>query len=334
MLMNDKLKAAVLSLLFLFFFIVIWALATKRKAIDVDSTSLDAAQITELTTGALTSPDVENLAGKGLTFEQIKQVSDMGVSLSDINDAGGVEAFGFTTGGVAEEATETTGFPGPALVWKESWYQLKDPFYDKGPNDKGIGVQLKYSLMRVAIGFTLAVLVSVPLGFIIGMFPLVNMALMPYIQILKPISPLAWLPVALYIIKDSEQASIFVIFICSIWPMLINTAFAVTSVKKDYLNIGNTLELSKFEQAFKIILPAIAPTIFTGMRISIGIAWLVIVAAEMVIGGIGVGYFVWNEWNGLNLASMLFAIVVIGVVGLILDLLIGLLVKKFSYDEL
>ena len=116
--------------------------------------------------------------------------------------------------------------------------------------------------------------------------------------------------------------------------MLINTAFGVTEVKKDYLNIGNTLELSKLEQAFKIILPATAPTIFTGMRISIGIAWLVIVAAEMVIGGIGMGYFVWNEWNGLNLASMLFAIVVIGIVGLILDLLIGLLVKKFSYQEL
>ena len=173
-----------------------------------------------------------------------------------------------------------------------------------------------------------------PLGFLIGMFPIANMALMPYIQILKPISPLAWLPVALYLIKDSEQASIFVIFICSIWPMLINTAFGVSAVKKDYINIGNTLELSKLQQAFRIILPATAPTIFTGMRISIGIAWLVIVAAEMVIGGIGVGYFVWNEWNGLNLASMLFAIIVIGIVGLTLDLLIGLLVRKFSYQEI
>ena len=166
------------------------------------------------------------------------------------------------------------------------------------------------------------------------MFPVANMALMPYIQILKPISPLAWLPVALYIIKDSEQASIFVIFICSIRPMLINTAFGVSSVKIDYLIIGNTLELSKLELAFKIMLPATAPTIFTGMRISIGIAWLVIVAAEMVIGGIGVGYFVWNEWNGLNLASMIFAIFVIGIVGLFLDLVIGLLVKKFNYEEI
>ena len=227
----------------------------------------------------------------------------------------------------------TSDFPSPALVWKESWEQLSDPFYDKGPNDKGIGIQLKYSLYRVGLGFLLAVAVAVPLGFLIGMSRVTSLALAPYIQILKPISPLAWLPVALYVIKDSEKASVFVIFICSIWPMLINTSFAVSNVKWDYLNIGRTLELSRFQQAFRIILPAIAPTIFTGMRISIGIAWLVIVAAEMVIGGIGVGYFVWNEWNGLNLASMLFAIVVIGIVGLFLDFLIGLLVQRFNYHE-
>jgi len=332
--MNIKTKATVLSILFLIVFISFWAIATTKRTKIADATALSGDQISQLITGALVEADANLLAEKGLTFEQIKQVSDMGVSLADIDAAGGVEAFGFTTGGVAEEATETTGFPSPKRVWEESWEQLKNPFYDKGPNDKGIGIQLKYSLIRVGIGFTLAIIVAVPLGFVIGMFPVVNMALMPYIQILKPISPLAWLPVALYLIKDSEQASIFVIFICSIWPMLINTAFGVTEVKRDYLNIGNTLELSKLEQAFKIILPATAPTIFTGMRISIGIAWLVIVAAEMVIGGIGVGYFVWNEWNGLNLASMLFAIVVIGLVGLILDLLIGLLVKKFSYQEL
>lgn len=332
--MKDKFKAAILSVLFLVAFLLIWGVGTYQKKVTADPTTLSSAQISELTASQLKPEDVEALAQKGLVYDQIKQISDLGVSLADIDAAGGVEAFGFTTGGVAEEATETTGFPSPKIVWKESWEQLKDPFYDKGPNDKGIGVQLKYSLLRVGIGFFLAVIVAVPMGFVIGMFPLVNMALMPYIQILKPISPLAWLPVALYLIKDSEKASIFVIFICSIWPMLINTAFGVSSVKKDYLNIGNTLELSKFEQAFKILLPATAPTIFTGMKISIGIAWLVIVAAEMVIGGIGVGYFVWNEWNGLNLASMLFAIVVIGIVGLILDMLIGLLVKKFSYQEL
>ncbi len=331
--MNVYLKATVVSVLFLAAFLIIWALLTTVKTEEVAATKLSAAEVEELSSDSLPPADVEKLAADGLVPDQIQQISDLGVTLSDIDAAGGLGAFGFTTGGVAEEATETSGFPSPKLVWKESWEQLSNPFYDKGPNDKGIGIQLKYSLMRVGLGFGLAVLVAVPLGFLIGMSKVLSLALSPYIQILKPISPLAWLPVALYIIKDSEQASIFVIFVCSIWPMLINTAFAVSNVKGDYLNIGRTLELSPLRQAFTIILPAVAPTIFTGMRISIGIAWLVIVAAEMVIGGIGVGHFVWNEWNGLNLASMLFAIVVIGIVGLLLDAFIGLFVKKFSYHE-
>ena len=170
--MNQKIKASILSLLFLCVFIALWAIGTKRSIINVDETNLDRSQVIRLTTEALTEPDVKTLASDGLTFDQINQISEMGVSLADINDAGGVKAFGFTTSGVAEEATETTGFPTPALVWKESWAQLKDPFYDKGPNDKGIGVQLKYSLMRVGIGFSLAVIVAIPLGFIIGMYPL------------------------------------------------------------------------------------------------------------------------------------------------------------------
>lgn len=331
--MKLRIRAAVMSVLFFVLFVAIWAALTATSETDVAATSLSAEQIESVTSETLAEADVLQLAGEGLTLEQIEQISQLGISLEDIEGAGGLDAFGFTTGGVAEEAVKTSGFPSPALVWKESWEQLSDPFYDKGPNDKGIGIQLKYSLYRVGLGFLLAVIVAVPLGFLIGMSRVISMALSPYIQILKPISPLAWLPVALYVIKDSEQASIFVIFICSIWPMLINTSFAVANVKKDYLNIGRTLELTRLQQAFRIILPAVAPTIFTGMRISIGIAWLVIVAAEMVIGGIGVGYFVWNEWNGLNLASMLFAIVVIGIVGLFLDFLIGLLVNRFSYND-
>ncbi len=275
--------------------------------------------------------DAIGYAQKGLTYEQILQISELGLSLEDIDGAGGIEAFGFTTGGAAEEAR--TGFPSPALVWEEAYEQIRHPFYDKGPNDKGIGIQLKYSLLRVGAGFFLAVLIAVPVGFLVGMSPLVNLALAPFIQILKPISPLAWLPVALYVIKDAEQASIFVILVCSVWPMLINTAFGVASVKRDYINIAKTLELSPMQTALQVILPAAAPTIFTGMRISIGIAWLVIVAAEMVIGGIGMGYFVWNEWNGLNLASMIFAIFVIGFVGLLLDFLIGQLIRFSDYKE-
>lgn len=328
---RSVLNAAILSVVFFVLFVGLWHIGTYEAKSTASATALEAEQIGLLTGAGMAESDMTTYAEQGLTFDQIKQIADMGLTLDEINMAGGIEAFGFTTGGAAEEAK--TGFPSPALVWEEAWYQISNPFYDKGPNDKGIGVQLKYSLMRVGTGFLLAVIIAVPIGFIVGMSPLLNMALMPYIQILKPISPLAWLPVALFIIKDSEKASIFVIFVCSIWPILINTAFGVARTKKDWLNIAKTLELSKVRMACTVILPAAAPTILTGMRISLGIAWLVIVAAEMVIGGIGVGYFVWNEWNGLNLASMIFAIFVIGIVGLFLDLGLGQIVKLVQYEE-
>ena len=331
--MNYKriLTAGCLSVGFFLAFLGFWHFTTHKKAHEVEAVELTPEQVELLDEAGMSAADKDYYSSEGLTFDQINQIATLGLPRESIKMAGGLEAFGFTTGGAAEEAQ--TGFPHPSLVWKEAVYQLSDPFYDKGPNDKGIGTQLKYSLFRVGTGFFLAVAVAVPLGFIIGMFPLLNLALMPYIQILKPISPLAWLPVALFLIKDSEQASIFVIFVCSLWPMLINTSFGVANVKKDWLNIAKTLECSRFKTAYSVILPAAAPTIFTGMRISLSIAWLVIVAAEMVVGGIGVGYYVWNEWNGLNLGNMIFAILAIGVVGLILDLGIGQLVKNFNYDE-
>src|SRR4029079_4033684 len=190
-----------------------------------------------------------------------------------------------------------SAMPGPLDVGAKLFDLLRQPFYDKGPNDKGSGIQMGYSIARVGLGYLLAVLVAVPIGFLIGMSPLMSRALDPFIQVLKPISPLAWMPLALYTIKDSSLASIFVIFICSVWPMLLNTAFGVAAVRKEWLNVARTLEVGTFRRAFTIILPAAAPTILTGMRISIGIAWLVIVAAEMLVGGTGIGYFVWNEWN-------------------------------------
>ena len=192
-----------------------------------------------------------------------------------------------------------SAMPGPLDVGATLWDHLKRPFYDNGPNDKGLGIQLGYSIARVAIGYFLAVLVAIPIGFLIGMSPLMSRALDPFIQVLKPISPLAWMPLALYTIKDSSLSAIFVIFICSLWPMMINTAFGVSAVRKEWLNVARTLEVGTFRRAFTVILPAAAPTIVTGMRISIGIAWLVIVAAEMLVGGTGIGYFVWNEWNNL-----------------------------------
>ena len=210
---------------------------------------------------------------------------------------------------------------------------LSDPFYDNGPNDKGIGIQLAHSLGRVGLGYLIAAAIAIPLGFLIGMSPLVYRALDPFIQVLKPISPLAWMPLALYTIKDSAISGIFVIFICSIWPMLINTAFGVASVRKEWLNVARTLEVSKWRTAIEVILPAAAPTILTGMRISMGIAWLVIVAAEMLVGGTGVGYFVWNEWNNLSLPNVIFAILTIGVVGMVLDAAFGRLQKAVSYVD-
>jgi len=230
-------------------------------------------------------------------------------------------------------ARKSAGFPTPAQFGQTVLHHAAHPFYDKGPNDKGIGIQLGHSLARVAAGYALAILLAVPLGFVIGMSPLVYRALDPYIQVLKPISPLAWMPIALYTIKDSSVSGIFVIFICSVWPMLINTAYGVAAVRRDWLNVAKTLEVPPLRKALEVILPAAAPTILTGMRISMGIAWLVIVAAEMLVGGTGIGYFVWNEWNNLNLTNVIFAILLIGVVGMALDFGIGRLQKLVTYIE-
>ncbi|HEY0202103.1 MAG TPA: nitrate ABC transporter permease [Burkholderiaceae bacterium] len=228
---------------------------------------------------------------------------------------------------------QSSGFPTPAQFGTAAWQQLRNPFYDNGPNDKGIAIQLGWSLLRVATGFLLACLVAIPLGYAIGMSPLLHRALDPFIQVLKPISPLAWMPLALYTIKDSSASGIFVIFICWVWPMLLNTAFGVASVRRDWLNVARTLEVKPLRKAFKVILPAAAPTILTGMRISMGIAWLVIVAAEMLVGGTGIGYFLWNEWNNLSLTNVLFAILLIGVVGMLLDAAFAMLQKEVTYVE-
>ena len=248
----------------------------------------------------------------GLTAEQIEYAKMMG------KDPG---------------ASKSGGFPTLSQMGSTIQGHLAHLFYDNGPNDKGIAIQLAHSLGRVGLGFALACLVAIPLGFVIGMSPLLRRAFDPFIQVLKPISPLAWMPLALYTIKDSSVSGIFVIFICSVWPMLVNTAFGVASVKREWLNVAATLEVNPLRRAFLVILPAAAPTILTGMRISMGIAWLVIVAAEMLVGGTGIGYFVWNEWNNLSLTNVIFAILVIGVVGMLLDLAFGQLQKAVTYVE-
>ncbi len=232
--------------------------------------------------------------------------------------------------------TATTGksaMPGPLDVGAKLLEHLRRPFYDNGPNDKGLGIQLAWSIARVAAGYLLAVLVAIPLGFLIGMSPLMSRALDPFIQIMKPVSPLAWMPLALYTIKDSGLSAIFVIFICSLWPMLVNTAFGVASVRKEWLNVARTLEVGPWRRAFTVILPAAAPTILTGMRISVGIAWLVIVAAEMLVGGTGIGYFVWNEWNNLSITNVITAILVIGLVGMALDQMLARAARAVTFAE-
>ena len=232
--------------------------------------------------------------------------------------------------------TATTGksaMPGPFDVAAKIWEHLKNPFYDRGPNDKGLGIQLAFSIGRVMLGYSIAVCVAIPTGFVIGMSPLMSKALNPFIQVMKPISPLAWMPLALYTIKDSSISAIFVIFICSLWPMLINTAFGVAAVRKEWLNVARTLEVRPLRKAFTVILPAAAPTILTGMRISIGIAWLVIVAAEMLVGGTGIGYFVWNEWNNLSIVNVIISILVIGLVGMLLDQALARVARLVTYPD-
>jgi len=235
--------------------------------------------------------------------------------------------------GASAATGQKSTFPGPVDVGAKLLEHLSDPFYDRGANDKGIGIQLAWSVLRVALGFGLAALVAVPLGFLIGMSRLIFQALDPFIQVLKPISPLAWMPLALFTLKDSSVSAVFVIFICSIWPMLINTAFGVASVRKEWIDVSRTLEVSPLRKALLVILPAAAPTIMTGMRISIGIAWLVIVAAEMLVGGTGIGYFVWNEWNNLSISNILVAVFLIGVIGMLLDMGFARLQRAVTYRD-
>jgi len=213
--------------------------------------------------------------------------------------------------GAQAAAGAKSAFPTPAELGSKLVEHVRDPFYDRGPNDKGIGVQLAYSIGRVLLGFFIAAAVAIPVGFVIGMSPLAYRAFDPFIQ----------------------ASGEIVIFVCSIWPMLINTAFGVASVRREWLNVARTLEVAPVRKAFTVILPAAAPTIMTGMRISVGIAWLVIVAAEMLVGGTGIGYFVWNEWNNLSIANILSGILAIGMVGMALDLLFSRLQKAVTYVD-
>ncbi|MQA41905.1 nitrate ABC transporter permease [Rugamonas aquatica] len=228
---------------------------------------------------------------------------------------------------------KNSAFPTPLATLQEAVKLFSDPFYSKSPNDQGIGWNILASLQRVAVGFGLAALVGIPLGFLIGRVQFVGSMFGPIISLLKPVSPLAWLPIGLLVFKSANPAAIWSIFICSIWPMIINTAVGVQRVPQDYMNVAKVLNLSEWKVLTKILLPSALPYILTGVRLSIGTAWLVIVAAEMLTGGVGIGFWVWDEWNNLNVPHIIIAIVAIGVVGLLLEQALMALARAFTYEQ-
>ncbi len=230
-------------------------------------------------------------------------------------------------------ASKNSGIPSPAVTGEEALRLFADPFYSNGPNDQGIGWNILASLKRVALGFGLAALVGIPLGFLIGRFKFMAGMFNPIVSLLKPVSPLAWLPIGLLVFKAADPAAIWSIFICSIWPMIINTAVGVQRVPQDYMNVARVLNLSEWKILTKILLPSVLPYMLTGVRLAIGTAWLVIVAAEMLTGGVGIGFWVWDEWNNLNVPHIIIAIGVIGLVGLVLEQALVALARAFTYDE-
>ncbi|WP_066270407.1 nitrate ABC transporter permease [Hydrogenophaga palleronii] len=229
--------------------------------------------------------------------------------------------------------TGESGIPTPLATWTQAVSVFSDPFYRAGPNDQGVGWNVLMSLQRVAIGFGLAALVGIPAGFAIGRFEFLSRMFNPLISLLRPVSPLAWLPIGLLVFKGANPAAIWTIFICSIWPMVINTAVGVQRVPQDYMNVARVLNLSEWKIFTKILFPAVLPYLLTGVRLAVGTAWLVIVAAEMLTGGVGIGFWIWDEWNNLNVASIIIAIFVIGIVGLVLEFGLIKLATLFTFDE-
>jgi nitrate/nitrite transport system permease protein len=223
--------------------------------------------------------------------------------------------------------------PNPASTWIVFKELVADPFYDYGPNDKGIGIQLLSSLGRVSTGFALGSLIAIPMGLLMGSTQIGMKLLNPIVQILRPVSPLAWFPLGLLAFKASDGATIFIIAITSLWPTVINTAFGVSSIPDDHKNVGKAFGFSKWKYLTKIMLPFALPHIITGLRLSIGIAWVVIVAGEMLSGGVGIGFFVWDSWNGLSLERILVAILIIGTVGLLFDKAFNALQNAFSWEK-
>ena len=223
--------------------------------------------------------------------------------------------------------------PSPKDTFLQAVVLFSDPFYSNGPNDQGVGWNVLSSLKRVALGFGLAAIVGIPVGFMIGRFTFLSHMFNPLISLMRPVSPLAWLPIGLLVFKGADPAAIWTIFICSIWPMIINTAVGVQRVPQDYMNVARVLNLSEWKIVTKILFPSVLPYMLTGVRLAVGTAWLVIVAAEMLTGGVGIGFWVWDEWNNLNVKNIIIAIFVIGIVGLMLEYALIKLATAFTFEE-
>lgn len=222
--------------------------------------------------------------------------------------------------------------PGPVVTWHSAVELFSDPFYQRGPNDQGVGWNILYSLKRVGMGFGAAAIIGIPLGFLVGRFAFISGMMAPIIGLLRPVSPLAWLPIGLLVFQKADPASIWVIFISCIWPIIINTAHGVSRIPQDYLNVARVLQLSEWKILTTILFPSVLPYMMTGVRLSIGIAWLVIVAAEMLTGGVGIGFWVWDEWNNLNVEHIIIAIFIVGMVGFALEHALLAIAKRFSYE--
>jgi nitrate/nitrite transport system permease protein len=280
---------------------------------------------------ALPASEVANLSRKDETFDTGYRRTRMPPwLLSVLAPVAGLAVFVAVWALIARQGGR---IPDPVAVWDASLKIFADPFYVKGPNDQGIGWNVLMSLQRVGIGFGMAALVGIPLGFLVGRFRFLSGMADPIIALLKPVSPLAWLPIGLLLFKAANPAAIYVIFICSLWPMIVNTAVGVRQIPQDYMNVARVLNLSEWKVFTKILFPAVLPYLITGVRLSIGVAWLVIVAAEMLTGGVGIGFWVWDEWNNLKVEHIIIAIFTIGVVGLALEQLLMLAARRFSYGQ-
>lgn len=286
-------RSAYLSLLFLGFFLAAWGLATAPPVFNPGKFSAKELEVKEF------NGDIIRTEAGGYVFNPDK----------------------------------LQGVPGPLAVWRKVVEEFAEPFHKRGTNDHGIGHLIGYTVSRFAAGFLAASVVAVLLGVAIGLSRTLFQALNPFIQVLKPVSPLAWMPLLLYTVQDPTWTSILVVFLAALWPTVANTAFGVSSIKKEYLQVAGLLQLSWQRRLFKVVLPGAAPAIVAGLRISFGSALVAVVPAEMLLGELGIGYLSWIEWNNLDISGVIFAILVVGGVGVVLDMGFNLLAKTVVYVE-